>query len=64
MIETAGRAGITAAEAAPSGSDQRKTEAIETHEKPPESGGFSIFPSTDMTGEYPAGLLDIGGSLC
>jgi hypothetical protein len=44
MIETAGRTGITVAGAAPSGSDQRKTEAIETHEKPPESGGFFDFP--------------------
>jgi hypothetical protein len=25
---------------------------------------FSPLRSTDMTGEYPAGLLDIGGSLC
>jgi hypothetical protein len=44
MIEMAGRAGITVAEAALSGSDQRKTEEIETNEKPPESGGFFDFP--------------------
>jgi hypothetical protein len=32
------------AEAALSGSDQRKTEGIETDEKPPKSGGFFDFP--------------------
>jgi hypothetical protein len=25
---------------------------------------FLIFPAAEMAGEYPAGLLDIGGALC
>ena len=36
-----------------------------TQEKPPDSGGFFVFACQRlMTGEYPAGLLDIARSLC
>jgi hypothetical protein len=53
-----------AAEAAPSGSDRAKLQAIETQEKPSDSGGFFTFAGPALGRENLAGLLDIGGALC
>jgi hypothetical protein len=53
------------AEAVLTGSSRADLQSIESLRK---AAGFrrlfSIFLSAAMTGEYPAGLLDIGGSLC
>jgi hypothetical protein len=37
---------------------------MKKQEKPLDSGGFFFLQTGPMAGEYPAALLDIGGSLC
>ena len=63
---TAVRAGIaTAAEAVANGSDRADVQSIGDKRKSRRiPTAFSHCPPLAMTGEYPAGLLDIGGSLC
>ena len=57
--------GTAATGAAPSGSERADPSiGPETSEKPPESGGFFAFRRSAEGRENPAGLLDIGGSLC
>jgi hypothetical protein len=56
------RAWIVAAEA--SGSRAQAVSRSKHQKKPLESGGFSFLLPVPMAGEYPAGLLDIGGGLC
>ena len=56
-----GRAWIMAAGASGSKPSADRSE----HQKEPlDSRGFFVAVAVPMTGEYPAGLLDIGGSLC
>ena len=57
----AARAWIMVAGAVLTGSSRASLQLLGMQEKPPDSGGFFNFP---LCGEYPAGLLDIGGSLC
>jgi hypothetical protein len=54
-----------AATAAPSGcSRSPRDPRLEARKEPPDSGGFFAFSSHADGRENPAGLLDIGGSLC
>jgi hypothetical protein len=53
--------GTVAGTGAASGSDRGPPSIGRNLEKPLDSGGFFASP---ITGKTPAGLLDIGGSLC